>query len=61
MSDEDLELLKFYHEVGIDCTLTEGNEEKKVEQEKNSKAIQSPAIQAEVQKKNSNPCFRVTG
>jgi uracil-DNA glycosylase family 4 len=27
MSKEDLELLKFYHEIGIDCTLTEGKEE----------------------------------
>lgn len=30
MSNEDLELLKFYHEVGVDCILTEGEEEKKV-------------------------------
>lgn len=28
MSNEDLELLKFYHEVGVDCTLTESEEEK---------------------------------
>ncbi|MFP3026614.1 MAG: uracil-DNA glycosylase, partial [Wolbachia sp.] len=26
MSNEDLELLKFYHEVGVDCTLTESEE-----------------------------------
>ncbi|WP_168464039.1 uracil-DNA glycosylase [Wolbachia endosymbiont of Ctenocephalides felis wCfeT] len=30
MSNEDLEILKFYSEVGVDCTLTEGEEEKKV-------------------------------
>ncbi len=57
MRDEDLELLKFYYEVGIDCTLTEGNEEKKGEKEKNSKAIQSPTIQAEVQKKEQQSMF----
>lgn len=27
MSKDNLELLKFYHEVGVDCTLTEGGED----------------------------------
>ncbi|MCM1002088.1 uracil-DNA glycosylase [Wolbachia pipientis] len=45
MSDEDLELLKFYHEVGVDCTLTEGEEEKKVENKEDSKAVQPPVTQ----------------
>ena len=35
MSDEDLELLKFYHEVGVDCTLTEGEEEKELGSKEN--------------------------
>lgn len=42
MNNEDLELLKFYHEVGVDCTLTEGEEEKKVE---NERAAQSSVIE----------------
>ena len=54
MSDEDLELLKFYHEVGVDCTLTEGEKEKKVENEEDSKAVQPPAIQ---QKKEQQTMF----
>lgn len=39
MSNEDLELLKFYHELGVDCTLTEGEEKEEVE---NERAAQSP-------------------
>jgi DNA polymerase len=42
MSDEDLELLKFYHEVGVDCTLTEGEEEKELGSKEN---VQPSVIQ----------------
>lgn len=63
MSDEDLELLKFYHEEGIDCILTEGEEEKKMKDRKKDRLIRSAIIQVERghQKKNSNSCFQATG
>ncbi|MHC3897533.1 UNVERIFIED_CONTAM: uracil-DNA glycosylase [Wolbachia endosymbiont of Nasonia longicornis] len=51
MSNEDLELLKFYHEVGVDCTLTESEEEKKME---NERAVQSSVIE---QKKEQQTMF----
>ncbi|MGL9758722.1 MAG: uracil-DNA glycosylase [Wolbachia sp.] len=57
MSDEDLELLKFYHEVGIDCTLTEDEEEKKVVNEEDSKLVQLPVVRTEVQKKEQQSMF----
>ncbi|WCR58149.1 uracil-DNA glycosylase [Wolbachia endosymbiont of Ctenocephalides felis wCfeJ] len=57
MSDEDLELLKFYHEEGVDCTLTEGEEKKEVEEERESKLVQFPPIQAEVPKKEQQSMF----
>ncbi len=61
MSNEDLELLRFYYEEGIDCTLTESEEEKKVKEEKESKFIQSTTIQAEPKEKGNNLCFQVIG
>ncbi|MGL9726587.1 MAG: uracil-DNA glycosylase, partial [Wolbachia sp.] len=51
MSDKDLELLKFYHEIGVDCTLTEGEE---VENEEISNPIHSPIIK---QKKEQQTMF----
>ncbi len=48
MSNEDLELLKFYHEVGVDCTLMEGEEEKKLESKEPS------VIQTGTQKKDAD-------
>ncbi|NSM56679.1 uracil-DNA glycosylase [Wolbachia endosymbiont of Atemnus politus] len=57
MSNEDLELLKFYHEEGIDCTLTEGEEEKETATKENSGLAQSPAIEAEAQKKEQQSMF----
>ncbi|MDD9331489.1 MAG: uracil-DNA glycosylase [Wolbachia sp.] len=44
MSKEDLELLKFYHEVGVDCTLKE-SEEEKVEDSEDNRFTQPPIIQ----------------
>ncbi|QKX02124.1 uracil-DNA glycosylase [Wolbachia endosymbiont of Dirofilaria (Dirofilaria) immitis] len=49
MNDENLELLRFYHEEGIDCTLIEGEEEK-VKERRESRLIQSTTIQAEEKK-----------
>ncbi|CCF77911.1 Uracil-DNA glycosylase [Wolbachia endosymbiont of Onchocerca ochengi] len=57
MSNEDLELLRFYYEEGIDCTLTESEEEKEVKEEKESKFIQSTTIQAETQRKGQQFMF----
>ncbi|QKX03100.1 uracil-DNA glycosylase [Wolbachia endosymbiont of Litomosoides sigmodontis] len=57
MSDEDLELLKFYHEVGVDCTLTESEDEKKVKREKSSKVVQSFITQDKWQKKEQQSMF----
>ncbi|MGL5029588.1 MAG: uracil-DNA glycosylase, partial [Wolbachia pipientis] len=51
MSNKDLELLKFYHEVGVDCTLMEGEEEKKLE---SKESVQPSVIQTGTQKKDAD-------
>ncbi len=51
MSNKDLELLKFYHEVGVDCTLTEGEEEKKLE---SKESVQPSVIQTGTKKKDAD-------
>ncbi len=51
MSNEDLELLKFYHEVGVDCTLTEDKEKKKLESKED---VQPSVIQTGNQKKDAD-------
>ncbi|CAD6996549.1 unnamed protein product [Ceratitis capitata] len=43
MSNEDLELLRFYYEEGIDCTLTESEEEKEVKEEKETYLLRQPS------------------
>lgn len=68
MSNKDLELLKFYHEVGVDSTLTEGEEEKNWR----AKRVYNPLlsklgprrkmqIRAGVTLKMEKTCFQVTG
>ncbi|MGL9762571.1 MAG: uracil-DNA glycosylase [Wolbachia sp.] len=54
MSNEDLELLKFYHEVGVDCTLTEGEEEKELGSKEN---VQPSIIQVADTWKDANSSF----
>ncbi|WP_265043798.1 uracil-DNA glycosylase [Wolbachia endosymbiont (group A) of Scambus nigricans] len=51
MSNKDLELLKFYHEVGVDCTLMEGEEEKKLE---SKESVQPSVIQTGTKKKDAD-------
>ncbi len=51
MSNKDLELLKFYHEVGVDCTLMEGEEEKKLE---SKESVQPSVIQTGTKKKDGD-------
>lgn len=48
MSNEDLEILKFYSEVGVDCTLKEG------EEEENSISV-IPVSGTGIQEKNKEP------
>ncbi|WCR53537.1 MAG: Type-4 uracil-DNA glycosylase [Wolbachia endosymbiont of Ctenocephalides orientis wCori] len=60
MSNEDLETLKFYSEIGVDCTLEEGEEEEKLESKKANKSIQSSITQVvdvESEKKEQQSMF----
>lgn len=56
MNNEDLELLKFYHEVGVDCTLTEGEEEKSWR----AKRVCNPMLSKLVPRRKMQICAGVT-
>ncbi len=61
MSNEDLELLRFYYEEGIDCTLTESEEEKKVKEEKKVSLYSPLPFRLKPKEKGNNLCFQVIG